>query len=201
MVPGRVWWPEPDGLPRLNRYNFRKSRDRYDFVLFPSFLQKEFYKRLYIEELAKLLIRGHFLFALRLFKKRKFPEYAVPYGGNQWWALTVSTVKNMFSFLNQHPDFLLYFRDSLIPDEIFFQSVIKNIVEESLIENDLTYANWERKGVTLPVTFTIEDIEELKMHAREKLYARKFDVEIDNKILDALDSLINQPSEVNKHIN
>jgi hypothetical protein len=187
-MPSKQWWPAPYGMDRVNKYIFRKSSSRYDFVLFPSLLEKEFYKPFFLKELAKLIIRGKINFAGKLFKRRQFPVYLKPYGGHQWWAITQETIQLILCFLKSHSDYLTYHQDSLVPDEIFFQSIVKYILPENApIKPCLTYANWTRKAEVLPITFTAQDIDELKMQSTEYLYARKFDSDKDKEILALID--------------
>ena len=55
------------------------------------------------------------------------------------------------------------------------------------IKPSLTYVNWERKGVELPVLFKEDDFEELTSQ-KEKFFARKFDTKVDVEILNKLDN-------------
>ena len=55
------------------------------------------------------------------------------------------------------------------------------------IEQSLTYVNWTRKNCSLPVTFVINDFDELNRLPEFKLFARKFDIKLDMEILDKLD--------------
>ena len=56
---------------------------------------------------------------------------------------------------------------------------------EIKIKTSQTYVNWERKNVVLPVTFNDKYLQELSQV--EHLWARKFDVDYDEKILDLVD--------------
>ena len=56
---------------------------------------------------------------------------------------------------------------------------------EIKIKPSQTYVNWERKNVALPVTFNDKDLQELSQV--DQLWARKFDVDYDEKILDLVD--------------
>ena len=38
-----------------------------------------------------------------LFKKRRFPQPLKPYGGMQWWALPLETLKFISSFIAENP--------------------------------------------------------------------------------------------------
>jgi hypothetical protein len=56
------------------------------------------------------------------------------------------------------------------------------------IRGTLTYTNWERKNVSLPVTFCSADLRELINLPGDKLFARKLDINIDEKFLDEIDN-------------
>jgi len=77
-----------------------------------------------------------------------------------------------------------------LPDEIFFHSILMHLKEKNdtlIIKPSITYVNWERKNTPLPVTFIEDDFEELIEASKTKLFARKLDLEIDEKILDLID--------------
>jgi hypothetical protein len=109
-----------------------------------------------------------------------------PYGGSNWWALPNETVKLIFDFLEVHPDYMEYHRFTHCPDEVFFNSIVANLIDTDFIEQSLTYTNWERKNCPLPVTFGFDDFEELRFQPH-KLFARKFDDSFDSKILNKID--------------
>lgn len=59
------------------------------------------------------------------------------------------------------------------------------------IKPTITYVDWFRKGVPLPVTFTLEDSNLLlEMSKQDFLNARKFDAENHSDILDWIDKNI-----------
>ena len=47
-----------------------------------------------------------------------------PYGGATWWLLSRATVKLMLEFLRDNPWYIRAFRYSIIPDEMFFQTLL-----------------------------------------------------------------------------
>jgi hypothetical protein len=55
------------------------------------------------------------------------------------------------------------------------------------VKLNLHFIDWDRKDVSLPVTFKQEDIQLLLQQPEQKLFARKFDVNIDEHILNLLD--------------
>lgn len=116
-----------------------------------------------------------------------------PCAGSQWWALPLEVVREILDFLRLHPDYLLYHQHTLLPDEIALQSIVKHLRQadaSAAIQPPVLYANWVRPGVTLPVTFDRNDLEELLSQPEDKLFARKFDMETDATILDLLDQKI-----------
>ncbi len=190
-LPYMSGWGTGGGLNRLNQYKINISTKRMDFIQLPSIFENTFYKRQTIGKLKKLIKSKQFSEFNKLFVKRKLPKYIKPYGGSQWWALPIETVYNILSFINSNPKYLSYHEDTLLPDEIFFHTILmhlKDKIEKIIIKPSITYVNWERKDTPLPVMFTKYDMAELKIKSENKLFARKFDSDIDQEILNQIDS-------------
>lgn len=189
-LPHRGWGAQ-GGLDRLNQYKINLSNARMDFVQLPSIFDTFFYKKQTIGKFKKLLKRKHFSGLLKILLHRKLTKKIKPYGGGQWWAFPIETVREILNFIDANPKYAHYHEDTLLPDEIFFHSILMHLKETKdslIIKPSITYVNWERKNTPLPVTFTIEDFEELKNVSYNKLFARKFDVETDDQILGRIDS-------------
>jgi Core-2/I-Branching enzyme len=186
----RLEW-DKGGMNRLLHYKSNISARKFHHVLLPSIWEREFYKTKILKNICLLFLRRRFRSLLKLFKKRRFPTYLKPYCGDQWWALPVNAVRDILDFLDRHPDYCAYHNDSLLPDEMFFQSIVMHLThgDTVAVKPTLTYTNWSRRGVPLPVTFTRSDIDELKVAHPDKLFARKFDIEADEWILNQLDEL------------
>lgn len=178
------------GLPRLDKYKINKSAQRKHFLLLPSIFEREFYKMKTLGKLNFLRKTKNWNGIFQVFIKRKFPKYLRPYGGGQWWALPIETVNKILEFIRSHPDYVKYHKYTLIPDEIFFHSIIMYLEKESQINisPSITYVNWERTSGPLPVTFTKNDFEELKEASKNYLFARKFDAKNDQEIMDKIDN-------------
>lgn len=177
---------------RITHYKINKSTRRGDFILIPSIWDKDFYQRKTLGKLNYLRKTRKFQLLLKIFKKRKFQTGLQAFGGSVYWALPNSTVSKILKYTIENPDYLRYQKFTLCADEIFFHSIIKNIQDyESMeIAPSLTYVNWERKNVSLPVTFTSQDFEELKIAREQKfLFARKFDEDKDAEIFNMIDKL------------
>lgn len=187
-LPTKYW-----STDRMVKYKFNLSSRKQDYVLIGSILESGFFAKKTFKKIFRLIKSGRFDFILKILKKRKYPNYIQPYGGSQWWALTVPTVEKIINFLEHYPDYIRYHSYSLLPDEMFFQSIVMYLIEkknEINIMAFLTYANWEKKNCDLPVTFTSADFEELCSQPNFKLFARKFDISIDQEILEKIDGHI-----------
>lgn len=121
--------------------------------------------------------------------KRKFPKEFTLYGGSAFWCLTGECAKWINSFVKHNPKFLKRFNHTLIPDELFFQTLILNsIFKDNVINDNLRYIDWYNPNPYVPATFEKQDFERLSRS--EKLFARKFDIARDASILDLIDEKI-----------
>jgi len=132
---------------------------------------------------------------LLLLKKRKLKLGLRQYGGSAWWAFNAESLGKMYRFINDNYNELYeYYQYTTCPDEIFFQTIAKQLSDQDnsiKIAPSFTYVNWLRDTTAAsPVIFTMDDLDELKLQPSNRLFARKFDMDVDDKVLDALD-LIN----------
>jgi hypothetical protein len=139
--------------------------------------------------------------------KRPYLKNVTPYIGGQWKILTRSCCE----FISSSPKvakFRKFYRNTLIPDEGFFQTVLMNTnYPGKIINDDKRAIIWiPDMGTTLrPKTFTANDTKSLiasgKIKLRPKsfttkdlpyllaskaLFARKFDENVDSKIFGLL---------------
>lgn len=177
------------GLDRISKYKVNWANGRGDFFLIPSIYQKDFYRIPTIGKIKYLIKKKKLKLLKLIFKKRNFPPYLKPYGGSQWMVLPTSTLEQILDFTKNNKDYLEYHRYTLLPDEIFFQSIIMHIIKENDIqlEPSLTYTNWSKNKGAVPIIFSQEDFAELKRASEKKLFARKFDFAKDEQILDLID--------------
>ena len=72
--------------------------------------------------------------------------------GSQWWCLRRRTVEMILEFLQQRRDVIRFFSTTWIPDETFFQTLVRHLVPKGEIENrTLTFLMFSDYG--MPVTF------------------------------------------------
>lgn len=115
--------------------------------------------------------------------RRRIPRGLTAYQGLAYWAITPEAATYCLRTLRWHPRVRWFFTFVFIPDENIFQMLLlASPLHDTLINDDLRFLNWD---VFHPKTLRIEDI--ASMRASTKLYARKFDAEIDAAVLDELD--------------
>lgn len=125
--------------------------------------------------------------------KRGFMKDIIPYIGGQWMILT----RNCCEFICNSAEvkkFETYYFNTLIADESFFQTVLMNTSFDGILVNDDKRAIiWIPDGdIKLrPKTFTKTDFEFLKTGSN--LFARKFDDNVDDKIINSMTTHYNEP--------
>ena len=103
------------------------------------------------------------------------------YGGAQWFNLTKECVTQILNVLQSNKKILNRFKYTKIPDEIFFQTIIKNFVHDVKIDNNsLRFIDWST-GPEYPHVFRSIDFERLRNS--KALFARKFNSETDFDII------------------
>ena len=189
VVPIEEKWNKKMVRDKVEHYHFIHSEQKSDSNSYAPFHHTS------LKEKARNifhLIKGRM--ALKTFRKllvlpKRKPFFEKQFAGSQWWAFNEETSKLLHDFINKNIKELEdYYRYTSAPDEIFFQSVIMHLAENNgkiKIKPSQTYVNWERKDVVLPVTFDDKDLQELS--EAKHLWARKFDIEYNEKILDLID--------------
>ena len=109
------------------------------------------------------------------------------YAGSQFWAFSERTFYAVLHYIREHKATLEeYYKYTSSPDEIYFHSVLMHLVAKDStikLKEQITYVNYFRKNNV----FITEDFDKLTSE-KGKLFARKFDTDIDIEILNKLDS-------------
>jgi hypothetical protein len=119
---------------------------------------------------------------------RRFPSYARPVGGSQWWNLSRAAADRILDFIDEHPDYRRYHAHTLAPDEVFFQSILLGTdfaVEHEIVNDTLRFMRWPEKE-SHPRVLTMSDMP--AMRESEALFGRKFDAAVDEAVLAQLSS-------------
>ena len=139
--------------------------------------------------------RSHIVRAVNrlLPKKREFPAGFQAYGGWAYWCLARQHVAYIRDFVKSQPSFIRFFRFVKSADEICFQTILLNSrFKDELINDDLRYVDWTTQDCH-PKILREEDLGLLV--ASPKLFARKFDSELDVRVLDLIDRQILRRSQ------
>jgi hypothetical protein len=103
--------------------------------------------------------------------QRRLPDGISPYIGSQWWALTWPTCVSVLDFVRSRPDISAFFSTTLVPDESYFQSLVRTLVPGDRIANSsLTYSEFDEDGQ--PLTLHNDHLHYLER--QPFLFARKF---------------------------
>lgn len=94
--------------------------------------------------------------------------------GSQWWCLRRRTIESLLAFMRERPDVMRFFRTTWIPDETFFQTLVRHIVPDREIRaRTLTFLMFTDYG--LPQTFYNDHYDLLI--GQDFLFARKISPE------------------------
>jgi hypothetical protein len=125
--------------------------------------------------------------------KRTYLKDVIPYIGGQWMILTRGCCEFICNS-EEVKKFEEYYLNTLIADESFFQTVLMNTsFDGKLINDDKRAIIWIPDGdIKLrPKTFTEDDIKFLL--EGDNLFARKFDDNTDNNIIDSMEISFDLP--------
>ena len=158
-----------------NGKHYEMARDRLCYY-YVGYLRKLYYK-LFYPKIRNILIK---------FCPRR-NMISNLYYGSSWWNLTNDAVKYILEYVEKNDDYMKSFNYTWCPDEFFFQSILLNSKFKCNCNEDyLRYVDWSCKYGFNPVTFKLEDYDDIKSKCGNSLFARKFDENIDNDIIDKL---------------
>tara|TARA_R110000737_G_scaffold352505_2_gene398802 strand:+ start:974 stop:1906 length:933 start_codon:yes stop_codon:yes gene_type:complete len=192
----------------MNFYKFNLSNTRNDLVLIPSIFCKEFYSMYTLKQVWRVIkkvwrvIKKGDWGIINIIKPRNFPNYFTPFAGSQWWALTTSTIEKVLSFLEADNRYMQYHRFSFCADEFLFHSIINYLCEKGQVKlkTNLTFVNWDEVYTKSPQIIKANDLEKIKRMPTHKLFARKFDMSVDENIFDQIDNYIENVKQKQKLI-
>jgi hypothetical protein len=132
------------------------------------------YRHFFNERQSKRLFYGAYLMQKRLGLKRAIPADLRMMIGSQWWCLRRRTVEWILDLIARRRDILRFFRTTWIPDETFFQTLVRHVVPETEIRSrTLTFLMFSDYG--MPVSFYNDHYDLLL--GQDALFARKISAE------------------------
>lgn len=173
-LPTTIWKNQNGGFDRIEYYNL------YDIVN-----AKKYIKWLWF--LVRIQKKIHL-------KRRVSDSVGELYGGFTWWSLTRDTLQYVIDYTKEKPYLINRMKHTFCPEEMYFQTVIMNSEHaENVINDNLRYIDWNQDRVgeheASPAILNITDFEKVK--SSNKLFARKFDFPISNKLKEALQEINN----------
>ncbi|WP_068109613.1 DUF5928 domain-containing protein [Tropicimonas marinistellae] len=134
------------------------------------------YRHYFNERERKRLFYASYEVQKRLGLTRRIPEDLQMMIGSQWWCLRRATLEAVLDFCAQRPDVMRFFSTTWIPDESFFQTLVRHLVPRDQIRSrTLTFLMFTDYG--MPVTFYNDHYELLV--GQDALFARKISREAD----------------------
>ena len=128
------------------------------------------YRHYFNERNNKKLFYASMRLQDRLGLTRKVPADIAMQIGSQWWCLRRRTVEWLLDFVRKRKDVMRFFRTTWIPDETFFQTIVKHLVPEHEIKTrTLTFLMFTDYG--MPVSFYNDNYDLLL--SQDYLFARK----------------------------
>ncbi len=163
-----------------NEYN--RYKKLYE-LWYPKWITQN---KVYIKIIKRIymVLTGGFRHTFSIFKRKKPFDFEF-YFGSQWWTLTSDCAYDILAYCKNHKEFINYFENSIIPDECFFQTLFMNTKYNKNRLDNLTYVNWG-KNRRSPETLLINDYDKLKKASKSKIFARKFDYDVDMKIVNKI---------------
>ncbi|WP_066834343.1 beta-1,6-N-acetylglucosaminyltransferase [Rufibacter ruber] len=149
-----------------------KPLSRFEYYYFDGFDRRSTSFKTKVFILAEKALQK-----LKLKKKIPFQIFV----GSQWFALSRSCVEFILKEVAENPSYEAFFKNSLVPDESFFQTIIGNSKFFAQTKANLTYTDWSTKPA--PAIITEKHVEFFKLNRilegvygkSSPFFARKFD--------------------------
>lgn len=159
-----------------NDADFIESFDYFESDWIKTGMKEErlIYRHYFNERKNKRLFYAAFEVQKALGLRRRVPRDLQVMIGSQWWCLRRETVEKVMDFAASRPDVMRFFATTWIPDETFFQTIVRHLVPGGEIRSrTLTFLMFTDYG--MPVTFYNDHYELLL--SQDFLFARKISPE------------------------
>ncbi|MEP1522292.1 DUF5928 domain-containing protein [Ascidiaceihabitans sp.] len=159
-----------------NDADFIESFDYFESDWIKTGMKEErlIYRHFFNERTQKWRFYTSFNMQRKFGITRDIPDDIQVMIGSQWWCLRRRTVEWVLDFTRQRKDVMRFFRTTWIPDETFFQTIVRHVVpNEEIRTRTLTFLMFTDYG--MPVTF-YDDHYDLLL-SQDFLFARKISPE------------------------
>ncbi|SCZ69372.1 Core-2/I-Branching enzyme [Epibacterium ulvae] len=132
------------------------------------------YRHFFNERNHKALFYANMTLQQKLGLRRQIPAGLQMQIGSQWWCLRRRTIETLMAFLKERQDLIRFFKTTWIPDETFFQTLVRHLIPEAEINpRTLTFLMFTDYG--MPVTFYNDHYDLLL--SQDFIFARKISPE------------------------
>src|SRR6056297_1394245 len=159
-----------------NDVDYIESFDYFESDWIKTGMKEErlIYRHFFNERSQKWRFYATFNLQRRLGLTRRIPKDIQVQIGSQWWCLRRRTIEWIIDFTRRRRDVMRFFRTTWIPDETFFQTLVRHLVPENEIRTrTLTFLMFTDYG--MPVTFYNDHYDLLL--SQDFLFARKISPE------------------------
>jgi hypothetical protein len=91
------------------------------------------------------LFWGRFFRVQKYIPQRRFPPGMVPFGGPDWWSLSIECARYVLRFVEENPRFKRFYKTTASPGEMFFQTIILNSRFAQRVQNCDAYSRWREQ--------------------------------------------------------
>jgi hypothetical protein len=132
------------------------------------------YRHFFNERTQKRRFYWSFWFQRKFGITREVPTDLQVMIGSQWWVLRRRTIEWILDFTKKRKDVMRFFKTTWIPDETFFQTIVRHLVPGNEIQTrTMTFLMFTDYG--MPVTFYNDHYDLLL--SQDSLFARKISPE------------------------
>ena len=184
-------------------HKFTQNRFTTKLGNYISTLENKLFKFLLIK-IRSLLVKTTWVFKCSYYHKLRKMDISL-YGGSAWWILPNIIIDFILQQSEEKKPYVRILLNTYTPEETYFQilsmrSPLKELVEINSLEivgqNCKTYAYFNGKDKPFkghPYIFTMNEIDLLLKKCNLYYFARKFDIEVDEDIVNWIDYNLLKP--------
>ncbi len=117
-----------------------------------------------------------------------FNDAFVCHKGSDWFVLSHEAAAYLLDFGQKNPKVLEHYRHTFMPSESYYQTVLCNARNLRICNDHRRFILWDDNRLAHPVTLTMEHFDALIESGKD--FGRKFDMDVDASVLDALDRVV-----------
>lgn len=122
--------------------------------------------------------------------ERKPPKPYVISGNSNWFCVSMKCARYIIEKIDQEKALLDFFKYVWGADEMVIPTILYNSPFKGNLTSPIVYVEWSKINDGHPETLKIKDLD--KILSSEKIFARKFDMAVDNEVISYLEKhLIN----------